>query len=118
MVYIGELIFAMVHVWIADYQAQRFDAQKTISHFWWAFAVGVMVVGAWLLTDKNYLFALALVMERIWFFNPTLNLLRKKSFFYTNSSKNGSWIDAHIGNIYPYIFVISLSVFIFLQFFI
>ena len=116
MPYIAEILFLMIQVWVADYQSQQFDAGKSISHTLWAAIMGAIIVVAWYICGKDYWLALALVLERTWSFNPILNLFRSKPFFYTNSGKGGSWMDAHIGNRYPYIFVISLAGFIYLQF--
>jgi len=119
ILYIGELLFLCGNLALADYHAHRFDQQKPINHTLWAFVVGVVIFLFTYVSKWNLYFCGALVLERVWCFNPMLNLIRHKPFFYTHSEKvGGSWIDAKIGNWYPYIFVASLIGFLILQYYI
>lgn len=117
MNYLAELLFLFINILAADFQAQQFAAGRSISHFWWAFAFGVFIGVAWWLRDEDWYLACALLLERTWMFNPTLNLFRGKPFFYTGSGKGSSWLDDHFGKFYSYTFVVALAGFIFLQFF-
>lgn len=112
---IDEILFLCVQLAIAKYHAECFDEGKSINHTFWAIVVGILIgLFTWVSKWDWYLCG-ALVLERIWCFNPLLNLLRhpSKPFFYTHSQKvGGSWLDSKIGNSYPYIFMGSLAAFI------
>lgn len=116
MTYIGEILFFFVNLAIADYHASRFAIDKSINHTFWAAIVGALIVGATWISGWNWWFGLALLMQRTWCFNPILNLIRQKPFFYTNSGKGGSLMDRFAGKYYEYVFGFSLIVFIVLQF--
>jgi hypothetical protein len=117
MKYLGEILFILINAWIADYQAHQFAVGKSISHFFWAAVIGFLIAGGWYVEHADYWFAGALLLERVWAFNPMLNKFRNKPFFYTHSGKNGSWIDAHIGDSYPWIFVTALAAFMVINIF-
>lgn len=117
ILYIGEVLFFFGNMAIADYHASLFDHQKKINHTFWALVVGV-VIGVFTWASRwDWWFAGALLAERMWCFNPMLNLIRHKPFFYVHSDKvGGSWLDSKIGNAYPYVFATSLAGFIIAQF--
>lgn len=119
ILYIGEILFFLLNLALADYHAGRFDDNKKINHTFWAICIGLVMAAFTYVSKWNICFAIALVLERIWCFNPLLNYLRKpkKPFFYTHSDKvGGSWIDSIIGNSYPYVFGASLIGFVIIQF--
>jgi len=119
ILYIGEVLFLFGNVAIADYHAGKFDAGKSINHTFWAFVVGSVILLFTIVSKWNWWYGGALLLERMWCFNPVLNLIRKKPFFYVHSDKvGGSLLDSIIGNAYPYVFISSLAGFVTLQFFI
>jgi len=117
---IDEILFMCMNLAIASYHAERFDANKKINHTFWAIVVGIVIGMFTWVSRWDWFLCGALVMERIFAFNPLLNFLRKprKPFFYTHSSPNGSWLDSKIGNSYPYVFMGALAGFIALNIFI
>lgn len=115
--YINEAVYGAFTAGICLYHAKRFNAQKTVNHaayFALSCAFGFFLV--WI-SRWNWWFAGALFCFRIWFYNPFLNLLRDKSFFYTHAKgPDSSWMDARIGDSYPYFFAFAIGGFIILQF--
>lgn len=125
MLYGNEVIFLILIIGIADWQAHRFDKeQKPIKHWFWALVFGAAIAAFWYLSHKQYYFAGALILEHVVFFPTILNYFRKprKAFFYLHSDpKTGSWFDKLLANpiwLWPVIWALSLAGFITLQFFI
>ena len=122
MKYIAEAAFILLIFLIARYQASQFNKGLSISHWLWALIFGAIMAGCWLAGDRGIWFAVALILEHFIFFAPILNYLRvdRKLFFYVHSGKGGSWFDEimlDLGGAYPVIWIASVALFIFLQFF-
>lgn len=120
--YVAEAFFLLPIISVALYHAHRFDKNIPTGkwfHFWWGMAFVPVIAGLWLLTDKNWLLAGALVVERFLIFGPALNLLRfhRKEFFYINKGDSGSWQDRVLTHAYVPVWVGCLVGFIILQFF-
>lgn len=115
--YINEAIYAAFTAAVCLYHAKRFNDQKTVNHAaYFALSCGFGLFLVWI-SRWNWWFAAALFCFRVWFYNPFLNRLRGRLFFYTHAKgPNSSWIDAHLGDKYPYFFWLALAGFIFIQF--
>jgi hypothetical protein len=111
---------------IAEYHAHLFIANKKINnsfHFWWACAYFIPAFYVALVMFDNWYLLAAFTAERFFFYNPLLNLMRNKTFFYlsTASGNSSSWwdrLEIKWKNIYPDIWVLSGILLITLQFFI
>lgn len=145
--YIIELIFLLLTIGSARFQAWWFDVkQRHISHFIWAccycFFAGV-VTGAfdiggtepyWNSTGRHYNYVsfhdwvasvkwglfFVLISQRFVFFSPLLNYWRipRRAFFYISAGKGGSFWDDVLGAWYPFAYFVNLAGYITLQFFI
>lgn len=101
-----ELFFILSQIGIAAWQAGRFAAQVMISHTFWAAVTAGEIILLSCFARKKWATGASLILERIIVFNPVLNLIRHKPFFYTNPS--GSWIDGHLPkNGYLWLFILS-----------
>ena len=62
----------------------------------------------------------AIAVERFSFYNPLLNMMREKPFFYlsVNNTNPSLWdkIEIRWGKLYPLVWVLSLTIFIIFQF--
>lgn len=114
---IGEILFAAINIAIAYYHAGQFAKGETISHSFWAFVIAVIIIGFTWVEKWDFLFAGCLIAERIWLFNPALNLIRHKPFFYVATGKTAHWFDDTFGKYYQYIFIVAILLFIVAQFF-
>ncbi len=110
-----QLFFIASQIGIALYQASLFAAQLAISHALWAFIVALEIILLVAFGKKKWALAISLVLERIIIFNPALNLIRHKGFFYTSPS--GSWMDAALGkNAYGWVFLAAVILLMALKF--
>jgi len=101
-----EVVFVLSQVGIAMFQAGKFAANVAISHTFWAVVVAAEIILLSCFSKRKWAMAATLVLERIIVFNPVINLIRKKPFFYVNSWKHGSWMDKYLPKgYYPYLFV-------------
>lgn len=120
--HINEALFLAPIIVVAKYQADRFAKNKPNSkwfHILWAAAFGGAIGIMWLIADKDYLFACALIVERFVFFNPILNYFRKPRmpFFYVSNTVNPSWWDGALDKVYIPAWIIGTAGFIIIQFF-
>jgi len=124
MKFIFEIIFLMVIAIIADLQARMIGDGKTIHHGWWDLLFGTLILGAWQLEGRPWLFLTALVLEHFVFFPPVLNFCRshREAFFYLSSEPHkGSiwdWLMLKIDPAYPFIWAAGLVSFFISQFYI
>lgn len=121
MKFIFEFLFILIIAMIADLQARMIGDGKTIHHGWWDLLFGALILGAWQLEGRPWLFLIALVLEHFVFFPPTLNLMRspRESFFYLSAMPHkGSiwdWFMLKIGPAYPFVWVAGLAGFTIIQ---
>ena len=121
--YINEALCLAPIIAITKYHAGRFNRQLKTGkwfHILWGCVFTAAITFFWWITDKDYLFGCALVLEHFIFFNPLLNYFRKprKPFFYTsNAGENPSWWDGALDKVYVPAWCIALAGFIILQFF-
>ena len=89
-------------------------------HFLFAMAYVVPMIWIGWFWQHNIWLVVALVALRFVLYNPLLNLMRDKPFFYLSvNNSNPSWWDSleiHWSNLYPYIWAGSIVGFIILQF--
>lgn len=123
--YLAEALFLVPIISVALYHAYRFDKNiptRKWFHILWGCAFGAIIAPIWWLTEKNWLLAGSLIIERFVFFSPILNYLRhpRKAFFYLGSGKNAGWQDVLLNKLkkaYPFIWVACAIWFVILQFF-
>jgi hypothetical protein len=89
-----QLFFILSQGGLALWQAGRFAAGIAVSHTFWAAAVLAEIILLSFFSKHKWAMAAKLILERIIVFNPVLNLIRHRPFFYTNAS--GSWLDGHL----------------------
>lgn len=107
--------------WIAGIHAKKFAANIKIGpwwHFWWSVVYAIpCAITAWLC--HSWLLAVAFAIERFVVYNPLLNRIRNKSFFYivADNSKPGFWdkIEVFWAGFYPYIWGLAVLGYIFIQ---
>lgn len=126
MKFLFELIMLLIIFGTAEKHASLFKANIKISpwfHALWAGAyfIPAIVIG-WFVCESWWLLS-AFCLERFFFYNFLLNLIRHKPVFYlsTGSGKSASlWdkIELRWGAIYPIIWVLSGMLFGAIQFFI
>lgn len=122
MEHIYEIIFAACIAMIADWQAHIINNQKPINHFWWGVLFAGLIGIGFVVEKEDYWFLAALILEHFILFAPLLNFFRspRKPFFYISSNpKQGSIWDRlllKIEKYYPYLYIASGVVFIYLQF--
>lgn len=110
-----------VMVAICAIHAKRFADNKAIGlwfHFIWGCVYFIPATFlAWQMS--SYWLAGAFVIERFVFYNPILNRMRGKAFFYLSvNSQTPSWWDSiEIGwrNAYPYVWIFSCVAFMIIQ---
>lgn len=95
-------VFVLACTGQAAYEAHMFANKKTINHFVHGLYYGVfcalmaiacgLLAEKWVIVIKVFLFG---VIARAAFFDPILNIMRKKEFWYnaTTLSNHGSWLD-------------------------
>lgn len=108
-----QLGFIATQIGIAIWQAAKFTAQQPINHILWAGIVATEIVLIFFISKKNWALALMLILERFIVFTPFLNIIRHKSFFYTNGS--GSWLDKNFGHLFEPMFFIAVLLLAFLE---
>lgn len=92
-----------------------FDEQRTIGpwfHFVWA-VIYAIPCGIIALAERSWILGLIFVFERAMLYNPILNYMRHRPFFYLGSV---AITDQVYGNYYPYIWAAYTAGFISLQF--
>jgi hypothetical protein len=115
MLIVIQILFLLLNIATAIYQARLFDKGKKISHFWWAVAYCAAVAGIWFWMH-NWLLCVALIVQRMPVFNTSLNLARHNGLFYLGT---GSALDKVMTkyNLYPIIFFLSIGGLITIQVF-
>ena len=106
-VLIAELLFLIGNYIVAKIQSHLFSQNERINHgLWLTVYVAVAIICSLLL--HNWIVFMVLVLQRMVIFNPILNLLREKAFFYTDTADpQGSWFDRLWGKWYPTVWIIS-----------
>lgn len=116
-----QLVYLVLNVLIAKYQAYRFDhEQKRISHTLWLAYYTAACFIIWPPYKNGYLVA-ALLLMHLPVFNSFLNYFRtpRRAFFYTHpEDPHGSKIDKLWGDAYPAVFFFVAISYIVVQFFI
>jgi hypothetical protein len=119
--YIYEGLYLVSLFCFAYIHAIRFDLNKTIDHLIWGLISGGLIGLIFIFSEWNWLLLLCLILERIVFFSPTLNLLRhpQKPFFYLNPESNERKLnfDALIYVIWEPFWGACVIALIFLQFY-
>ena len=118
MNYLFEIGMLGVIIGICAIHAKRFRDNIPTGdwfHILWALIYFIPCVVMCLLWGSWWL-AAAFVAERMVFFNPVLNKMRGKSFFYTGNTVTGSVIDKILGKAFPIVWGISVIIFVFIQF--
>ena len=116
-----QILFLLINIAIARYQARRFDVQqKRINHTVWAVGYCILLIPVWFIYHNLALVA-ACGIQHLPVFNTALNLSRKvtRSIFYTHPEDPlGSKLDKLWGKYYPVVFFVSIALLIIIQFFI
>lgn len=116
-----QVLFFLINIAIARYQAYRFDKlQKRISHTMWLICYTVGTVTIYIPFKNWYLISAALLMH-LPVFNTFLNYFRtpRRPFFYTHpDDPYGSIADRWWSDAYPAVFFFTTISFIVIQFYI
>lgn len=125
MNYLYEIAMLAMIVAVCKIQAGIFAKNTSIGtwfHVLWACPFAGYVIVLFFITHHNYWLSAALALEHFAFFNPILNYIRQKPFFYLGvKTKTEAWTDIvleAIDNAYPIIWVAIVLLFIVTQFYI
>lgn len=122
MIFIFEFILLLLIFGIAEKHARVFEDNKKVSWFFHAGWGLVYFIPAWFISFIMYddiLVGLSFLFTRFAAYNPILNKIRDKDFFYLSvQGENPSWFDRielKWKDAYPYVWAASLAGFIALQ---
>lgn len=105
------IVFVLINLATANYQAQLFKKNIRINKTLWA--VGYCLLAAIPLIWNAWILTITLIVMRFIVFDPALNIERDKPFFYSNpDDPEGSKLDKFFGKHKEYYYYAALIVFI------
>jgi hypothetical protein len=110
VIYIGEILLAIINISMAAHHAALIRMGRPIKHgLWGGLYLVVAALFAWL-TNSVWLFVIALPLRKV-LFDISLNIFRKKPLWY-QSAATGSIIDKLHSNLNPRVYTAVYVIFI------